>query len=108
MDSFDAISRLIGIAAVAVGIYELVTKKLVGRDLSAATEEGIRKFLPFDVLTYVGVGLLILFTSSSQWIPFAGNMWVNIASMVLSFALIALNVSKSTRLLGKPKRNPHL
>lgn len=108
MDTFNTFSLLIGAAAIGVGIYEFITKKLLWRDGVKLTEEKIRKFLPYDVITYIVAGAMLALSGAGDFLPFMEKDVFMIGAMVISFAAIGINIYFSNKILGKPERNRHL
>lgn len=102
MEMMDSFSMVIGIIAVGIGIYELITKTLAGRDAYSPTKEQIRQFLPYDAATYIICGLLLALTGSGKYIPFVTNGYFVVASIVISLAVIIVNVRMTRRILGVP------
>ena len=105
---FDSFSLIIGIAAVGIGLYEFFTKKLLWRDNVELTEEKVKKFLPYDVATYIIAGALLALTGAGEYIPVMKESWAVFTAMGISFAAIAVNVIFSNRILGKPRNDPRL
>ncbi len=70
MDFFNSYCVIIGIIAVVIGVYMLITKKIIGRNTGSATKETIMKFLPIEVATYVIEGLLLILMGLPQYFPF--------------------------------------
>jgi len=109
MESFDTFSLLVGLIAVGIGLYELATQRLIGRDVSEIPQEKIRKFLPYDVLTYVIAGGLLALMGAGRWFPFAKTGLFVAISIIGSLIVIVLNVIIANKILGRPKsRPPHL
>lgn len=108
MDAFNSFSILLGVAAVGVGIYEWITGKLLWRDGVKLTEEKVKKFLPYDVVTYIVAGIMIALSGAGEYLPFMKKNGFLIGTMILSFAAIGANVYYSNKILGKPDRNRHL
>ena len=99
MDSFDVLFVLFGLAGIAAGIYELVTRKLVNRKVEGVSEKKIQAFLPWDALTYIGEGVLLALSGLNRYVPFLNTVWAVILGMVLVIGLLALNMKKSRELL---------
>ena len=111
MDMFDSFSLIIGVVAVGIGLYELVTKTLLGRDCSVYKKEAIQKFLPYDIATYIVAGGLLGLMGAGKWFPWAKNTTFIIIGMIISLIAIVLNVVAANKILGKPpqkKNHDHL
>ena len=109
METFDSFSLIIGVIGVGIGLYELVTRNIVGRDLSGISETQIRKFLPYDVLTYIIAGALLALMGAGRWFAFVKTTAFIMISIFGSLAVIALNFVVANKILGKPsQRPPHL
>ena len=108
MEMYDSFCTIIGLIAVGIGIYELVTKKLVGRDLDGISEDKIKKFLPYDVATYVIAGGLMALTGANAKFTFMQNTTVMVVSIALSLGAVAMNVYFGNKILGVKKQRPHL
>lgn len=108
MDAMDSYFIIIGIIAVGVGFYELITKKLVGRKLEGVKKESIRKFLPYDVATYIIDGLAMILLASGKYIPFMRTNVGIFAVIILSLAVLYGNWFFSKKFLGTPSRAERL
>lgn len=108
MEMFDTFSLIIGIIAIGIAVYETVFGALVGRDVSEYKKENIKKFLPYDVVTYIVAGSMLGLMGAGKWFPWAKSSTFVIVSMVISLTAIVLNVVFANRILGKPKpKNTH-
>ena len=103
MEFLDSYCTVIGLVAVGVGIYELVTKKLVGRKLEKVTQEDILHFLPYDAATYILVGLLL----ALQGLPLMKNGIVVLITSVLTLVIIYFNWRLSRKYLGVQTEQQH-
>ena len=92
METFNSYCVIIGIGAIGVGLYVLFTKKLLGRNTGSASKETIQKFLPIEVATYIILGLLMALMGLPQYFPFVENPIVITVLVVLSLAVVAVNV----------------
>ena len=108
MEMYDSFCTIIGLIAVGIGIYELVTKKLVGRDLDGVSQDKIQKFLPYDVVTYVIAGGLMALTGANSKFTFMQNTTVMVISIAISLGAVAMNVYFTKKYLGIKKQNPRL
>ena len=108
MRTMDSFSLIIGVIAVGVGLYELITKSLVGRDAYRLTPEKTKKFLPYDVATYIIAGIALAMTGAGDYFPFAKSGWFVILSIGISMAVIIMNVVFTNRILGKPDTTKRL
>ena len=96
MDFFNSYCVIIGIVAVGIGIYMLITKKIIGRNTGSAKKETIMKFLPIEVATYVIEGLLLILMGLPQYFPFMENTVVVYVTIGAALLIIVANV-----ILGK-------
>ena len=101
MEAFDNICFFIGIISVGIGIYEFLTKKLVGRDTEKIPAEKCLRFLPYDVLTYILAGILMALLGQSARIPFLQKPFAVPVLVVLALLVIALNIYTANRILGR-------
>ena len=101
MEAFDNICFFIGIISVVIGIYEFLTKKLVGRDTANIPEEQCLRFLPYDALTYILTGILMAVLGQSSRIPFLQKPFAVPALVILAIAIIGLNIYYANRILGR-------
>ena len=108
MDPMDSYFVIIGIIAVGVGIYELITKKLVGRKLEGVKKENVRKFLPYDVATYIIDGVTMVLLGSGQYVPFMRTTVGIFAVIILSLAVLVGNWYFSKKILGTPSNTERL
>lgn len=106
MESFDTFSLIVGVIAVGIGFYELITHRLVGRDVSGIPQEKIRKFLPYDVLTYMIAGALLALMGAGRWLPFVKSTLFVCISIAGSLIVIVFNVIYANKILGRPKSQP--
>lgn len=102
MDSLDSYFVIIGVIAIGVGFYELFTKKLVGRKLEGVKKESIRKFLPYDVATYIIDGISMVLLGGGSYIPFMKTTVGIFAVIILSLAVLYGNWYFSKKFLGTP------
>ena len=105
MEMYDNFCTIIGIIAVVIGIYELFTKTLVGRDRDKdkITKEAAAKFLPYDVATYIITGVLMTLLGLNAKIPFMQSGAATAIAIALSLTIIVLNVYLSNKILGTRK-----
>ena len=96
MDFFNSYCVIIGIVAVGIGIYMLITKKIIGRNTGSAKKEIIMKFLPIEVATYVIEGLLLILMGLPQYFPFMENTVVVYVTICAALLIIVANI-----ILGK-------
>lgn len=96
MEAFNTYCTIIGIVAVGMGIYMLITKKLVGRNTGSASRETILKFLPIEVATYVLEGILLIVMGLPKYFPFAESTVGTYILIGISLAIVVVNV-----ILGK-------
>ena len=108
MDAMDSYFVIIGIIAVGVGIFELITKKLVGRKLEGVKKENIRKFLPYDVATYIIDGVPMVLLGSGNYIPFMRTGVGIFSVIILSLAVLVGNWYFGKKFLGTPSAAPRL
>ena len=101
MEAFDNICFFIGILSVGIGIYELLTGKLAGRDISGIPAEKCRRFLPYDVATYILDGILMALLGQSSRIPFLQKPFAVPALVILAILIIGLNIYYANRILGR-------
>ena len=101
MEAFDNICFFIGIISVVIGIYEFLTKKLVGRDTANIPEEQCLRFLPYDALTYILTGILMAVLGQSSRIPCLQKPFAVPALVILAIAIIGLNIYYANRILGR-------
>lgn len=99
MELIDSYCAIFGIIAFGVGVYELITKKLVGRKDVHASKKQIRKFLPYDVATYMIDGALLTMMGLTKYFPFMGKGPVIIVTIIASIAVVAANVYFSKKYL---------
>lgn len=90
MESFDTLYLVVGAVAVAVGIYMLITKKLIGR------KEGVpkkleAKFVKLDAATYIAEGLLSASLGLGSIVPFLNNLIVQFIIIALGVCVVAVN-----------------
>ena len=102
MEMMDSFSLVIGILAVGIGFYELLTKSLVGRDAYRPKKEQVKKFLPYDAGTYIIAGALLAMTGAGDYFPFVRSGWFIISSIAVSLTVIILNVHFTRKILGVP------
>ena len=103
MEAFDSICLLTGIASVGIGIYEFITKQLVGRGVVKATREQILRFLPYDAATYLLTGILLALLGLGGRIEFFAKTPVIIAIVILSIVIIGFNIRFANQILGRQK-----
>ena len=101
MEAFDTFCVLGGIAGVAVGIYEAFAKTILWRDLQGVKKPNILKFLPYDVATYLIIGVMLAFSGLGSRFPFLERPVCIILEIVLSIATVCVNVHFSNKYLGK-------
>lgn len=101
MEAFDTFCILGGIAGAAVGIYEAFTKNILWRDLAGVKKKNMLKFLPYDVATYLIIGIMLAFSGLGSRFPFLEKPVCIIAEIVLSIATVCMNVYFSNKYLGK-------
>lgn len=92
MDFFNSYCAIIGAAAICVGIYVLITKKLIGRNTGSAKRETILKFVPIEAATYVLEGILLMLMGLPQYFPFMGKDAAVYAATGAALAIIVANV----------------
>lgn len=103
LEMYDSFCTIIGFVAIGIGVYELLTKKLVGRELEGISEDRIARFLPYDVATYIVAGVLMALLGLGSKIPFMQNGIAVAAAIVLSLATIAFNAHYANKILGKTR-----
>ena len=101
MEAFDTFCVLGGIAGIAVGIYEAFTRTILWRDLAGVKKKNILKFLPYDVATYIVIGIMLAFSGLGSRFPFLEKPVCIILEIVLSIATVCANVYFSNKYLGK-------
>lgn len=101
MEILDNFCLLTGVLSIGVAGYEAWNRTLVGRDASRLSADQIRKFLPYDVLTYLLCGILLALLGLGGRIPFFQKGAVTAVIILLSIVVIALNVYFANRILGK-------
>lgn len=106
MEAFDSFSLIIGVIAVGIGFYELFNKTLIGRDLSGISEDKIRRFLPYDILTYLIAGGLLALMGAGRWFEFVKTTVFICISVGVSIVVIILNIIIANKILGKPTSKP--
>lgn len=104
MEMFDSFCTIIGIVGIIIGLFELVTKKLVGRKLEGVSAEKQRKFLPYDVATYIVCGGLMTLLGLGEKLPFMTSGIAVIICIVASISMIAVNAHFGNKILGAPKQ----
>lgn len=101
MEILDNFCLLTGVLSIGVAGYEAWNRTLVGRDAGRLSADQIRKFLPYDVLTYLLCGILLALLGLGGRIPFFQKGAVTAVIILLSIVVIALNVYFANRILGK-------
>ena len=96
MDFFNSYCVIIGMIAVVLGIYMLITKKIIGRNTGTAKKETIMKFPPIEVTTYVIEGLLLILMGLPQYFPFMGKGVAVYVTIGVALLIIVANI-----ILGK-------
>lgn len=104
MEMFDSFCTLVGIAGVAIGLLELFSKKLIGRKLEGVSAEKQRKFLPYDVATYLVCGGLMALLGLGEKLPFMKTGAAVIICIAVSVSMVALNAYFGNKILGAPKQ----
>ena len=107
MEFLDSYCAVIGLVAVGMGIYELITKKLVGRKVEKVPKEDILRFLPYDAATYIIIGLLLALQGLNQYFPLMGNGYVVLVTSVLTVVIIYFNWRLSRKFLGVQPGQQH-
>ena len=108
MEMFDNFCTVIGAVAIVIGIYEIITKRLVGRKLEDVPKERQLKFLPFDVATYIGCGILMMLLGLNAYLPFMNNGIIIMVVIVLSIAIVGMNAYFGNKILGTPNNSNRL
>ena len=108
MDTFNSFSIIIGSVAIVVGIYELITGELMWREGVKLTKEKVKKFLPYDVATYIIAGIMLALSGMGKYFPFLDKPVFVIGSIVVSLIALGVNVYFSNKILGKPDTTQHL
>ena len=107
MEFLDSYCAVIGLVAVGMGIYELITKKLVGRKVEKASKEDILRFLPHDAATYIIIGILLTLQGLNSYFPVMSNGYVVLVTTVLTIVIIYFNWRLSRKYLGVQTQQRH-
>lgn len=108
MEMFDNFCTVIGAVAIVIGIYEIFTKRLVGRKLEDVPKERQLKFLPYDVATYIVCGILMMLLGLNAYLPFMNNGIIIMVIIVLSIAIVGMNAYFGNKILGTSNRSDRL
>ena len=108
MEFLDTYCSIIGVVAVGIGIYELITKKLVGRKVEKVSQEDILRFLPYDAATYILVGIMLALQGLNTYIPVMKSGVVVLITTVLTIAIIYFNWRFARKFLGVQQEHDRL
>ena len=108
MEFLDTYCAIIGVVAVGIGIYELITKKLVGRKVEKVPQEDILRFLPYDAATYILVGIMLALQGLNTYIPVMKSGIVVLITTVLTIVIIYFNWRFARKYLGVQQEHDRL
>lgn len=92
---------LFGIVSVCVGVYELVKKTVVGRNVSASTPEEIKKFSKVDATTYLVEGVLVICLGFDKYLPFMNNSIAPIVIFIAIVIMVIYNYRMAKKMLSR-------
>lgn len=101
MESFDSLYLILGVIAAGIGIYMLLTKRLVGRKEESVPKKHLREVIQLDGLTYIACGVISLLLGLGSQVPFFSNLVVQLVLIAVGVAMVFVNYSLGKKIINK-------